>query len=115
MAGCCCHHHCTPHPAPSGEATTLHHILERLSLMATQADIDALAAQLTERDATLSTSLTGIQGDLDTLKAEIAALQTANPALDVTALQAAVTSIAGHVDQATAIDAEKPPPAAPAA
>ena len=103
-------------PASSGEVTIilLHRINERLSHMATQADIDALTAQLTERDATLTTALTGIQGDVDTLKAEIAALQTGNPALNVAGLQAAVASIAGHVDQATAIDAQTPPPAAPA-
>lgn len=57
-------------------------------IMATQADIDALTAQLT--------------ADVDAINAEIAALQAANPALDLSGLQAAV-------DAATATANSVPP------
>ena len=86
--------------------TTVHRalarILERLDIMATQADIDALTAQITDRDAALATALAGIQGDLDALKA-------ANPAVDITALQASVAALGDTVAQAAAVDAENPP------
>lgn len=59
-------------------------------LMATQADIDALAAK--------------VSADVTAINAEIAALQAANPALDLTGLQAAVASL----------DVTANPPAPPA-
>ncbi|HEY5201347.1 MAG TPA: hypothetical protein VIJ31_10610 [Acidothermaceae bacterium] len=62
--------------------------------MSTQADIDALTTALTADDAAIAT--------------EIAALQAANPSLDLSALQAAVAATAALVPAATA-------PAAPAA
>jgi hypothetical protein len=66
----------------------LFHLLE--SLMATQAEIDALTTAV-------NTAVADIQ-------AEIAALQAANPALDLSKLQAAVGSL-------TALDnANKPAP-----
>jgi len=51
--------------------------------MATQADVDALAARLTAVDSRNKTAVAAIQG-------EIAALQTANPDLDLTGLTNAV-------------------------
>lgn len=57
-------------------------------IMATQADIDALTAQL--------------NADVEAINAEIAALQAANPALDLSGLQAAV-------DAATATATSVPP------
>jgi len=71
--------------------------------MATQAELDALVAQIDALGGTLTTALAGIQADLD-------ALIAANPGLDVTALVASVASLTGLVDQAVAIDAENPVP-----
>ena len=80
-------------------------INERINTMATQADIDALTAQLTDLGVTLGTALAGIQSDLD-------ALVVANPGVDVTALSASVAALSTAVEQATAIDAENPAPPA---
>jgi hypothetical protein len=71
--------------------------------MATQAELDALVAQIDALGGTLTTALAGIQADLD-------ALVAANPGLDVTALTASVGALTGLVDQAVAIDAENPVP-----
>ena len=76
-------------------------LTERINSMATQADIDALVAQLDTIGGSLTAALAGIQGDLDTLKA-------ANPALDLTSLQDKVTALTALSEQATAIDAETP-------
>jgi ABC-type transporter Mla subunit MlaD len=86
--------------------TKLNQILERTRHMATQQDIDNLAAQLDALGGTLGTALAGIQGDLD-------ALVAANPGVDVTALTASVAALSGLVDQATGIDAENPPAPGP--
>lgn len=76
-------------------------ILERLENMATQADIDALRDQLAAYWTTLDAALTGIQADIDLLKA-------ANPQLDLTDLQAKVSDLGAKVQQASDIDAETP-------
>jgi hypothetical protein len=65
-------------------------------LMAQQEDIDALTAALAQEDSDLNTAVTGIQ-------AEIAALQNANPALDLTALTAQVDATAAAVAAAAAL------------
>lgn len=74
--------------------------------MSTQADVDAVVVQVGEVAADLATAHT-------TLQAEIDALATANPAIDVAALQAAVAPL----DQAAKdLGAIVPtPPAAPVA
>lgn len=63
-------------------------------IMATQADIDAVTAQLT-------TFQTAISGDVSALAADVTAIQTALaniPAgVDITALQAAANSLATNV------------------
>jgi hypothetical protein len=74
--------------------------------MATQADVDALTAAVSGVSTDLAAAVTNIQ-------AEIAALQTANPALDLSALQ---TAVSGLVTVQGTVDAlETPPPAAPPA
>ena len=78
-------------------------ILRRLDTVATQESIDQLTAALNGFRTDLGTALDGIQGDLDALKA-------ANPAVDTTALEASVASLAGVVQRAADIDAENPAP-----
>jgi hypothetical protein len=70
-------------------------IMENL-LMATQADLDAVTASL----ATLKDTLVA---DDSAIQAEIAALQSANPGLDLTGLQAAVADVSAAVDATTAL------------
>ena|ERR1700761_1943016 len=78
----------------------------RHSFMATQQDIDALTAQVTDLGASLSSDVTAIQD-------EITALQSANPGVDVSALQAAVQSLSGNVDAVTALAPAAPAPVDP--
>lgn len=76
--------------------------LDRMELkMTTQADIDALTTALTSDDAAIAQ--------------EIAALQAANPNLDLSGLQAAVAATAALVPAATAPVTAPTDPAAPAA
>jgi hypothetical protein len=65
---------------------TIQRVNERISLMATQADVDALTTQVDQVAADLATAQTVLQTEIDTLAA-------ANPALDLTALQAAVAPV----------------------
>jgi hypothetical protein len=81
--------------------TKLDTILERMSHLATQDDINTIAAQLNTLGAGLSTALTGIRDD-------IAAILAANPAVDLSTLQTSVDALSVLVDQATALDAENP-------
>lgn len=64
--------------------------------MSQQDDINALTAALAQEDSDLNAAVTGIQ-------AEIAALQNANPALDLTALTAQVDATAAAVAAAAAL------------
>lgn len=73
-----------------------------VTLMATQADIDALTTALTSEDSQLNTAVAAIQ-------AEITALQNNNPTIDVTALQAAVASMTTAVSAAAALVPATPP------
>ncbi len=94
--------------------------LQRIeNTMATQADIDALDAEVTAfvtsvtaDDSTLITATTGIA-------AEIVALQAANPTIDLTALQGHVTSLGSAVTQlgtdAASVQALVPAATTPAA
>lgn len=68
-------------------------------LMTEQAAVDAAAQEIQADVAKENTALAAIQ-------AEIAALQGANPALDLSGLQAAV----GQLDQATAAEEAVVPP-----
>ena len=75
-------------------------------IVATQADIDALTAALTAEDAELLAAVVAIQ-------AEIAALQEANPELDLSGLTGAVAATSAAVDAVAALvpPAVEPPPA----
>lgn len=88
-------HHC------SCVGDKLDAIYERLTLMATQTDVDTLTAKLDDLSTQLDTAVTGIQGDLDALKA-------ANPGVDVSALSASVDRLATVAQRATDTDAENP-------
>ena len=79
----------------------IRHLNRIESNMATQADIDAIKASIDTFATDLGAALDGIQGDLDALKA-------ANPAVDLSALQASVTALAGVVTRAQDVDAENP-------
>lgn len=69
--------------------------------MATQADVDALTARLSAVDTRTQAAVVAIQ-------AEITNLQTANPALDLTALTTAVGQLETDV---TAVEGLEPPAA----
>jgi small-conductance mechanosensitive channel len=60
-------------------------------IMASQADIDALTAQIVTSLGDLQTQSTAIGADVTAIQAALAALP---PSLDITALQAAVASLA---------------------
>lgn len=71
--------------------------IEGAMIVATQADVDALTAavgdlesQVTADETQLGTAVAGIQAEIDALK-------NANPALDLTGLQAKVTEAQGAV------------------
>jgi hypothetical protein len=76
-------------------------ILERTLQMATQADIDAIVAQITALGGTLTTALNGIRQD-------IADLKVANPGVDTTALETSVNDLATAVAGASELDSENP-------
>ena len=97
------------HPIPShgleARMEALEHANRRLSArvnrmentMATQADVDALTAGLTQ-------AVAGIQ-------AEIASLQAANPTLDLSGLTAEVAAVEALVPAPAAPPADQPPAA----
>lgn len=74
-------------------------------MAATQADVDALTSTLDELGGSLRAALSGIQGDLDQLKA-------AHPSLDLSTVTDKVNTLADLVAQASTIDAENPAPPA---
>jgi hypothetical protein len=82
---------------------------EEITLMASQDQVAALAAQLDDFRTQLSTSLDGVQSDLTDLKAQVAAGQP----VDLSALDSSVQALAGVVQRAADIDAETPAPADP--
>jgi adenylosuccinate lyase len=77
-------------------------IIERLRHMATQDQVDALAAQITTITDALATAVADIRQDIADLKA-------ANPGVDLTNLEANVATLSAAVDTATELDAENPP------
>lgn len=78
----------------------------RKDIMATQANIDALTATVTQVSADLATAQATIQAELD-------ALAAANPTLDVTALTAAVALLDPEAQKLNALVPDPPvtPPA----
>lgn len=94
--------------------------VERLILMATQAEIDALTTQLTSSAAASAAATATLIADDASISAEIARLKVANPTLDITALSAsvqasidAVTAAQAAVDATTALVPAVTPPAVP--
>jgi peptidoglycan hydrolase CwlO-like protein len=73
--------------------------------VATQSDVDALTAALAQEDSDLNAAVSGIQAEIDSLKA-------ANPSLDLSALSAQVDATKAAVAAAAAL---VPAPAAPPA
>jgi hypothetical protein len=82
----------------------------RERLMATQADVDALTQKVSDLGTALASDVTAITD-------EIAALQSANPSLDLSALSSAVDGLSTNVDAVTAIpgDGSTPTPVDPGA
>lgn len=70
--------------------------LERLILLATQADIDALTNALAQLQAELT-------ADDGAIQAELAKLSQANPSVDLTGLQSAVSNLSTQVQNTTAL------------
>jgi len=81
---------------------------ERLENMSTQADADALTAQVTQIATDLATAVTTLQAEIDQLAA--AASGTGAPPVDLTGLTAAVAPLDAAVKAAGALS---PTPAAP--
>jgi hypothetical protein len=79
-------------------------ITERLTHMATQDQVDTLTAQVTTLTDALTTAVTDIRQDIADIKA-------AFPAIDLTRLEASVSTLSTAVEGATALDSENPPPA----
>lgn len=87
---------------------------EQREISVAQSDIDALTTALSDTDAELGTAVTNLTGDVTAIQAEIAALQAAQPQLDLTALTNAVQnaqSTADAVAAAVASAAALVPPA----
>ena len=78
--------------------------LER-QIMSTQAEADAVTAQVTQVSTDLATAKTALQSEID-------ALSAANPGVDLTALQAAVAPLDAAV---VALETLAPTPPAPPA
>lgn len=76
--------------------------------MATQADLDAAVADIEAKVGALGTAA-------DAIKAEIAALQQANPALDLSGLTKAVSDLDAAAATVAAIPPAPPAPPAPSA
>jgi len=76
-------------------------ITERLNRMATQEQVDALAAAVTDAVDKITAALAGIRADIDALK------QQAN--VDVAPLEAKVAQAAAAAQALADLDAENPP------
>ncbi len=87
-------------------AATVAELDGRIDLMATQADVDVLTASVTKVSADIANAKT-------TLQAEIDKLATANPALDLTSLQAAVALLDPAVLELGNLTPTPPPPPPP--
>ncbi len=83
-------------------------ILRRIeeNQMTQQEKLDALTDQLNGFVADLSAAYDGIAGDIADIKA-------ANPAVDLSKLEATVASFGGIVTKAKDLDAQNPPPVTP--
>ena len=93
----------------------LREISEQLGrIIMSQSDIDAAATALTGAAATLGTVAADLQSATANITAEIAALKTANPGVDTTALNEAVAGLAAPLAALnaadTAVDALEVPP-----
>lgn len=86
------------------QGTMIARLVEGVRLMATQDQIDQLTAAVNGAADRISTGIDGVRQDIADLKA-------ANPAVDVSALEASVGRLAGEADQLAALDAENPPAA----
>lgn len=71
------------------------------STMATQADVDAIAARV---DAATTAVTTGVAA----IRADIATLKEANPGVDTTALEASVGKLESEVADVNELDDENP-------
>ncbi len=79
---------------------------ERISLMATQADVDAITAQITQVSTDLAAAKTSLQAEIDKLA-------VANPGVDLSGLQAAVAPLDAAVQAVGGLVPDAPaPPAA---
>jgi hypothetical protein len=67
-------------------AAALAPLNQRINLMATQADVDAITTQVTQVATDLATAKTDLQAEIDKLAKQ-------NPAIDLTALQGAVAPL----------------------
>lgn len=96
--------------------SNLHQINERLRHMATQADIDALSAQLTEAVGVITSEASELTNAVASIQDEIDTLVNQNPNLDVTALTNAVQAVvdSASVIKSAADDVEAIPSPAPA-
>lgn len=111
--------HIELHPDPVVEQllrdirSRTHHISERLTQMATQADVDTLTATLNDAVTSIQAEADQLGTALQQIQDEIAALQNSNPTVDLTGLQSAVDGVSSATAslQAAADSVEAIPPA----
>jgi hypothetical protein len=85
--------------------TQLDRIEERVSLMATQAQVDAISGNITAAVGQINTALAGIRQDIEDLRAQ------AN--VDVGPLEARVAEVTAAAQSLTDLDVENPTPPQP--
>jgi hypothetical protein len=86
--------------------TQVDNLQKEVKLMASQADLDALTARLVALDTRDKNAVVAIQ-------AEITALQSANPSLDLTGLTNAVGTLEGDTTSVEGLEGESPAPSGP--
>jgi hypothetical protein len=108
----------------SGQRTMdikLNQIIERMAHMADQADINAIAQQISDLRQAIDDGLGAMNASIDNVIADVQALQTRNPNVDATQLLASVSELQGAANRLTDVqtrvadvDAMTPPVEQPA-
>lgn len=95
-------------PGTRGTLAQIRGQLDRMeNTMATQNDVNQLAGRVDAVKTAVNTGVAGIRSDLETIKA-------AHPEIDLSALDASVTTLETSVQGVTDLDAENPAAEVPA-
>jgi hypothetical protein len=82
----------------------LEQLVERVGTLATQEQVDQIAAQLDTSTAALSAGVQGLRSDIDALRQQV------GDQVDLTPLQTRADALAAAVQTLSDLDAENPPP-----